>query len=45
LNVMKSKPSEAAIVGLANSSLAIGKAIINLPTRNELRTKAIVVQR
>ena len=42
---MHSNPSGAAVVGLANSSLTTGNAMMILPTRKLLNMNAIVLQR
>jgi hypothetical protein len=42
---MHSNPSGAAVVGLANSSLTTGNAMMILPTRKLLNMNAIVLHR
>ena len=44
-NAMHKRPSGAAVVGLANSSLTTGKAIMILPTRKLANMNAIVLHR
>ena len=44
-NAMHRRPSGAAVVGLASSSLTTGKAIAIFPTRKLLSTKAMASQR